>query len=536
MSRILKNKNFSTVSLLILIFIFSACNRDEESFENNEMKNIRVSFSLAAEPFTDSSTGSRAGESESEATIDFSTLTVMAFKADGILSGIVRGNEMYEAEGTYEFELRDNNFGNGLLLVVLADWENLGLDLASVASYDDLRNISVSYSMDSSCLPLYGEIQAPISSEGNVEAGSIELKRAVAKIIVKDNLPDYEIVSASLLRYNSVLDVISPSSYRAAETENLSFKKDDGGDFLYAYVAPTELGDAMSDARNINLRVRKNGSATEESYTLWLKDYSAENGESGSIPSLQPNYLYTFNVTSLEESGEPAIEIQDKVRILVTWHNPTEIGGWFGREYINFWEEGKDIDPLIENLNKSFDRVNVVWSDEVEKLEYYCCDIQLSELKVDFENLRYEMCGVSSWRDDRYENSISLSKSARRIENREEDGKLMTWVWLTEPYEVPDKFNKLDEDDIIRLYWNKEWGIEVIYLYTQDNKEIEKYGEEDGRGFLYIDIPLEFIDPQGTLTYYYDYNRQSKSITLKANQLSIEKMNGKDYYVYYMTP
>ncbi len=531
MSRILKNKNFSTVSLLILIFIFSACNRDEESFENNEMKNIRVSFSLAAEPFTDSSTGSRAGESESEATIDFSTLTVMAFKADGMLSGIVRGNEMYEAEGTYEFELRDDNFGNSLLLVVLADWADLGLDLASVASYDDLRNISVSYSMDSSCIPLYGEIQAPISSEGNVEAGSIELKRAVAKIIVKDNLPDYEIVSASLLRYNSVLDIITDSPYRAAETENLSFKKDEAADFLYAYVAPTELGDAMSDARNINLRVRKNGSATEESYTLWLKDYSAENGESGSIPSLQPNYLYTFNVTSLEESGEPSIEIQDKVRILVTYHNPRVVKGWFGKDYINFWKEGDEIYPLIPKNNTYLSLEDVVWSDEVERLAYYCCDIELSKLKVDFESLRYEMCEVSAWGEDMYKNSISLSKSARRIENREENGTFMTWVWLTEPYEVP---KELDKAGIIRLYWNKESSFKEIFLDTHDNIVEKRHGEDDGRGFLYVDVPVANTYPTKELYYSFDDENLIRYMTLTFIQLSIERINGKDYYVYYM--
>ncbi|MDE5975616.1 MAG: hypothetical protein K2G69_03615, partial [Muribaculaceae bacterium] len=296
--------------------------------------------------------------------------------------------------------------------------------------------------------------------------------------------------------------------------------------------------------------------------TLWLKDYS-EDGKNVDTPrysweQLERNYLYRFNVTTLEQPTPPAPTIQDKIEI--RWY-PT-VNGKFATAYYDYLSYSTGVTLLIKDNNNATikqcpaTKIPAPHPPKTDFVEFHV-DIDLNTLGGNIENFTYEIIdknfkgqadtGYSEKWDENIPGSLLEDASRFGITQEKEKTILRLNTLPLQYITSPAHTTTFPSATPIRIYWRNPLisSIGNIY-YNQNSQNIASISEIlNDSSYNYI----EFTAPQncanilprwkglidgyteelyslwpnhhsGTLLYTYDFIPM--------------KIEGKDYLVFFV--
>ena len=283
----------------------------------------------------------------------------------------------------------------------------------------------------------------------------IYMKRVMAKITVKDNLPSgsWSVSSVSLDRCLSKGFVnpdyaLSSKEFNPEDDEMIGdvlLLKDEKEGKFYGYFPQMKMGDdAKAPERRMTVTL-ENGSRSMNAY-LWLSPYNAgspsDPGESDNWKMLTANCNYIFNISSLEGEGDSDLEICDEIIIAY-----------------NYSGFGKFVDTDSYYLNLSADvavqgKLSPLYSSNLKLTQHsYLFNFDPSSAvndDVSFWRIRKEDLVIDNINDTRYQvlkfssansnpnNLMSycwgyLFREAQKIENRIIEGEMKTLIWLNVP-------------------------------------------------------------------------------------------------------
>lgn len=477
--------SFICVPLLLLsAFIMAGCTDRSEEPSGVSDRHSTLRFSLSVTPFGNGENDTRSEGNDFERSIDTEDMVVLLFGEDDTKRGVFSGDEI-KTDGD-SFMIPDVNLTAGVVskIVVLANFDSEE-DYEEVESLSDLRALNLPYKADMNRLPMSGMADCRLSGD-IVEVRDIEMVRSVAKIEIADRLDNYTITSATLSSYSNVIHPLQSSAEgNGATAANLSFLHDEENNLYYAYVPETVLGEPDSPERKIEMKVMAQGGAEEETYTLWLKDYTSDeegNTSTYSWEKLERNFLYRFNVTTLEEPTPPTPEIQDKIEI--RWY-PT-VNGKFSTAYYNYLSYSTGVTLLLKDNNAATIKqyaAEITPTPHYQKTDFieFSVDINLKTLGWNIENLSYEIIDknfkgqTTSGYSEKWEENIpgNLLEDASRFEIMQEDGKtILRLNTLPLQYTTsPTRLTTFPSDMPIRLYWRNPLISSIGNIYYNQSSQ-----------------------------------------------------------------
>ena len=402
-----------------------------------------------------------------------------------------------------------------------------------------------------------------------IEVNAVEMVRGMAKIEIADCLKGYTITSATLSSYSSEIYPLATSvEENVSMGANLIFSRDEKSNIFYAYVPEILLGAEDSPQRKIVMNVKADGATEEETYTLWLKDYS-EDGKNVDTPrysweQLERNYLYRFNVTTLEQPTPPAPTIQDKIEI--RWY-PTVNGKFATYQYQYLTTFSKGVTLLLKCKNDiepkqySPKPINRPHKDKKDLVEF-SVNINLNTLGSGIEDLSYEIIdkdfkGQANWGySEDWEENIpgNLLEDVSRFEITQEGEKTILRL-NTLPLQYTDSkefVSSFPSNIPLRLYWRNPSikGITKIieskYDKTTTSEELKlknKETLEDG-SYKYFEFNLTNNNQWGRVEPYWIDERNDDVFPVWVNQKTDRllytydfipmKIDGKDYLVFFV--
>lgn len=330
-----------TILSVVLLCIFCiSCNGNEDEYaESIGRTKVQMTFVLDMDepasrsvwedpPYNESDNGN-----EYENTIDWTTLQILVYSADGSaywgevsnITKIKQIGNVYKFRG--ELALDKNYLGNNTLNCRMMVFAN------SEAQVVDASLGSLTYNYNTRNIPMWGvkTINIPVvNGYADLGENKIDLLRAMAKVIVtKDatNLAGYTLQEVSFDYYNPS-GYIMPADYASvSETKevkvgyhipeglqpqkNLPFAGGTGD--RYAYV-PEYINNGALYPSSISVTLQK-GTETAKTYKIEFKEYT-EGKPGETIFDIKRNHIYAFHIKSIIEQGgggDIKVDVQTKV-------------------------------------------------------------------------------------------------------------------------------------------------------------------------------------------------------------------------------
>lgn len=535
----------ASIITLIIIFLFSfGCSDTNEPCHKNNTNTISLKLApaLLSTPTYNDNARSTSSSKANENLILSADIFIGLYGPDGnlvenIIPEIQSSNELTEPETaiTLSLFLSDTLSESIYTLAVTANTSGYSdegdIDTSSLST---LRNSLLHYPplSDGDCIiPMYGETVIDLS-EGHTFPNdiSVELVRALAKIEIKDSLPDgWEISGASLPSYSTTCSIHNGEIY----TENirtdapLLFSYDPEEHLFYIYVPERSLSPQPESAdRRIDLRIRRQeeDGYDERQCPLYLARYNDGTPSTSDSPEwerLSRNHLYRFSVTSFT----PKPEIQSVIRII--WH--TSKNGKFSNSRINFRKLDSDnnTQPVLGWTNRiatSYDFEHHP-SDSGDCLYF---ELNLANYGLDTATTLYQLFPYSP--DTDMDNSLSsiIKDDIVKLENIGN----ISYCWLNRPMITPGTaIAGIEDNAICRIYWRTTAPSPCIYI--NDGKSFA--AKSDERGYYYFDFNLkENISNRGFRYGIESAGKEILSGNFTIDDIFLQTTAGMELYIYYV--
>ena len=329
------------LSVVLLCTFCISCNGNEDEYaESIGRTKIQMTFVLDMDepasrsvwedpPYNESDNGN-----EYENTIDWTTLQILVYSADGSaywgeVSNIIKIeqiNNVYKFRG--ELTLDKNYLGNNTLNCKMMVFAN------SEAQVADASLGNLTYNYNTRYIPMWGvkTIDIPVvDGEADLGENKIDLLRAMAKVIVtKDatSLVDYTLQEVSFDYYNPSgyfmpKDYASVSETKEVEVgyhipeglqpnTNISFT---GTGDQYVIYVPEYINNGALYPSKISVTLQK-GTETAKTYQIEFKEY-IEGKPGETIFDIKRNHIYAFHIKSIIEQGgggDIKVDVQTRVK------------------------------------------------------------------------------------------------------------------------------------------------------------------------------------------------------------------------------